>query len=414
MTNHIIRRSIVATTIIGGLAGAGITAADNASAARPGTASSPSAPADSATPPPVGTLSTLPYTFPVGSGGSLVNPLGISAFEGNVYVSNTEDNVLSLLLAGNTTTVAGSLEGIGEVGDGGPATAATLSQPSGTAEDAAGNIYLADTEDNVIRKIHMQTGIVTRIAGTGVAGDHSRGGWAIRSELDAPQAVAVNAAGDVFVADTVNNRVVEVLRNGRFVAFAGNGKAGYKGDRGRATHAELTEPTGVAVDTFGNVYVADAGNNVVRRVDARTGIITTVAGDFAADQANGGLGGFSGDGGPATLAQLNTPEGVALDSAGDLVIADTFDNALREVTPDGTIFTVVNAAGPAGAAPARGAETAGPATASLLNGPSAVAVDDSTGTVYIADTSNNKAAAVIGLAQTGDGAGPVAPRHPGR
>ena len=137
-----------------------------------------------------------------------------------MYVSNTEDNVLSLLLAGNTTTVAGSLEGIGEVGDGGPATAATLSQPSGTAEDAAGYIYLADTEDNVIRKIHMQTGIVTRIAGTGVAGDHSRGGWAIRSELDALEAVAVNAAGDVFVADTVNNRVVEVLRNGRFVAFA--------------------------------------------------------------------------------------------------------------------------------------------------------------------------------------------------
>ena len=125
-------------------------------------------------------------------------------------------------------------------------------------------------------------------------------------------------------------------------------------------------------------------------------------GNVAADQANGGLGGFSGDGGPATLAQLNAPEGVALDSAGDLFIADTFNNAIREVTPDGTIFTVVNAAGAGGAAPARGAETAGPATGSELNGPSAVAVDDSTGTVYIADTSNNKAAAVIGLAQTGD------------
>ncbi len=414
MTNHIIRRSIVATTIIGGLAGAGMTGAVDASVAGPSTASSPAAPAGPATPPPVGTLSTLPYTFPAGSGGSLVNPLGISAFAGNVYVSNTEDNVLSLLVGGNTRTVAGSLEGIGEAGDGGPATAATLSQPSGTAEDAAGNIYIADTEDNVIRKIDVHTGIITRIAGTGLAGDRSRGGQATRSELDAPQAVAVNAAGDVFVADTVNNRVVEVLRNGRFVSFAGNGKAGYKGDRGRATHAELTEPTGVAVDSFGNVYIADAGNNVVRRVDARTGIITTVAGNVAADQGNGGLGGFSGDGGSATLAQLNAPEGVALDSAGDLFIADTFNNAIREVTPDGTIFTVVNAAGAGGAAPARGAETAGPATGSELNGPSAVAVDDSTGTVYIADTSNNKAAAVIGLAQTGDAAGPVAPGHPGR
>ncbi len=359
-------------------------------------------------------MSTLPYTFPVGSGGSLVNPLGISAFDGNVYVSNTADNVLSLLVGGNTTTVAGSLEGIGESGDRGPATAATLSEPAGTAEDPVGNIYIADTEDNVIRKIDVQTGIITRIAGTGPAGDQSRGGLATRSELDAPQAVAVNAAGDVFVADTTNNRVVEVLPNGQLRPFAGTGKLGYKGDKGRATHAELTAPTGVAVDSVGNVYIADSGNNVVRRVDARTGIITTVAGDFAADQANGGLGSFSGDGGPATSAQLNDPEGVALDSAGDLFIADTFNNAIREVTPEGTIFTIVNAAGANGAAPTSGAEKAGPATASELKGPSAVAVDDSTATLYIADTSNNKAAAVTGLAQTGNAPGPVAPAHHGR
>jgi sugar lactone lactonase YvrE len=325
-----------------------------------------------------------------------------------VYVSNSGDNVLSLLTGGTTTTVAGSLEGIGENGDGGPASAATLTQPAGTAEDAAGNIYVADTEDNVVRRIDAN-GIITRIAGTGVAGNQNKGSVATRSELDAPQAVAVNAAGDVFVADTVNNRVVEILPNGLLGPFAGNGHAGYHGDGGRAVHAELTQPTGVAVDSLGNVYIADAGNNVVRRVDAQTGVITTVAGDFSADQANGGLGGFSGDGGPATLAQLNSPEGVALDPAGDLFIADRFNNAIREVTPDGTIFTVVNAAGANGAAPARGAETPGPATASKLAGPTAVAVDASTDTVYVADTSNNKAAAVAGLAQAGDAPGPVAP-----
>jgi sugar lactone lactonase YvrE len=408
MTYRIIRTSIAATTIAGGLAGAAILAASDVSATPPNPAAQTATPAAPATPPPVGTLSTLPYTFPAGSGGSLVNPLGISAFNGNVYVSNSADNVLSLLVGGTTTTVAGSLEGIGESGDGGPATAATLTEPAGTTEDAAGNVYIADTEDNVIRKIDVTTGIIRRVAGTGMPGNHSHGRAALRSELDAPQGVAVDAAGDLFIADTVNNQVVEVRPNGHFEVLAGTGKAGYRGDGGRAGHAQLTEPTGVAVDSAGNVYIADAGNNVVRRVDASTGIITTVAGNVAADQANGGLGGFSGDGGRATLAQLNDPEGVALDSAGDLFIADTFNNAIREVTPDGTIFTVVNKAGTNGAAPARGGETPGPANASDLAGPTAVAVDNSTSTVYIADTSNNKAAAVTGLAQSGAAPGPTA------
>jgi len=359
--------------------------------------------------PAVGTLSTLPYSFPAGSGGSLVRPLGISAFQGHVYVSNTSDNVLSDLNGGNTTTIAGSLEASGENGDGGPANLATLLQPAGTAVDASGNIYIADTEDNVIRKIDAASGVITRLAGTGQPGTTGPGGPATQTRLDAPQAVAVNAAGDVFVADTNNNRVDEVLPNGHIVGFAGNGKPGYAGDGAAAVKAELTEPTGVAVDSAGNVYIADAGNNVIRRVDVQTGTITTVAGNFAADQANGGLGGFSGDGGPATSAQLYDPQGVALDGAGDLFIADTFNHAIREVTPDGTIFTVVNSAGANGAAPSPGGETNGPATASRLNGPSAVAVDSSSNTLYIADTTNNKAAAVTGLAQPGSAPGPVAP-----
>ena len=359
--------------------------------------------------PAVGTLSTLPYSFPAGSGGSLVRPLGISAFQGHVYVSNTSDNVLSDLNGGNTTTIAGSLEASGENGDGGPANLATLLQPAGTAVDASGNIYIADTEDNVIRKIDAASGVITRLAGTGQPGTTGPGGPATQTRLDAPQAVAVNTVGDVFVADTNNNRVDEVLPNGHIVGFAGNGKPGYAGDGAAAVKAELTEPTGVAVDSDGNVYIADAGNNVIRRVDVQTGTITTVAGNFAADQANGGLGGFSGDGGPATSAQLYDPQGVALDGAGDLFIADTFNHAIREVTPDGTIFTVVNSAGANGAAPSPGGETNGPATASRLNGPSAVAVDSSSNTLYIADTTNNKAAAVTGLAQPGSAPGPVAP-----
>ena len=392
------RSGLVAAAAVLAVGGAGATAA-----AASASDAAPAAPA-------VGTLAALPYTFPAGSGGSLVRPLGISAFQGHVYVSNSSDNVLSDLNAGNTTTIAGSLEGSGDNGDGGPANLATLWQPTGTATGSTGDIYIADTEDNVVRKIDAATGVITRFAGTGKAGATGPGGFATQTQLDAPQGVAVDAAGDVFVADTGNNRVDEVLAsNGHMVLFAGDAKPGYAGDGGPAVKAELTEPTGVAVDSAGNVYIADAGNNVIRRVDAQTGTITTVAGDFAADQANGGLGGFSGDGGPAASAQLYDPEGVALDSAGDLFIADTFNNAIREVTPDGTIFTVVNSATASGTTPPAGGETNGPATASKLNGPSAVAVDNSTGTLYIADTHNNTAAAVTGLAQPGSAPGPVAP-----
>jgi DNA-binding beta-propeller fold protein YncE len=166
----------------------------------------------------------------------------------------------------------------------------------------------------------------------------------------------------------------------------------------------------VAVDANGNLYIADSANNVIRRVDAKTGIITTAAGDVAADKANDGLGGFSGDGGPATSAQLNDPQGVAVDGAGDLFIADTFNNAIREVTPAGTITTVVNAAPAAGGTPPAGGESNGKApTASKLNTPYGVAIDPSTSDLYIADTDNSKTAEVTGLAQPGDTPGPTAP-----
>lgn len=401
MHKHMIRRGLAATTIAGGLAAGGFALTSSASGPPVQSVSSATTPEAAATPPPVGTLATLTYTAPAGSGGSLSNPLGISALSGKVYVSNSEDNVLSLLAGGATTNIAGSLEAMGESGDGRPASAATLNQPTGTAEDSADDIFVADTEDNVIREIHADSGTISRVAGTGNAGSKNEANAATRSELNAPQGVAVNAAGDLFIADSNNNRVVEITPAGRFSVLAGDGKAGFQGDGGHASTAELDQPTGVAVDSAGNIYIADASNNVIRRVDAKTGIITTVAGDVAADQASGGGGGFSGDGGPATSARLNDPQGVAVDSGGDLFIADTFNDAIREVTPDGTIYTVVNQAGANGAAPAAGAETAGPSTASKLDGPTAVAVDESTSTLYIADTSNNRVASVTGLATSG-------------
>ena len=216
-----------------------------------------------------------------------------------------------------------------------------------------GHFFLADSGDNVVREV-TPAGVIHRVAGTGIAGlgiARPFGFPATLSDLDHPQNVAVNAQGDVFIADTYNNRVIKVTPQGQVLTVAGDGAAGYSGDGRLAAFAELNSPTGLAVDADGNLYIADSANNVIRRVDAKTRIITTVAGDFAADKASDGLGGFSGDGGPATSAQLNDPQGVAVDGAGDLFIADTFNNAIREVTPAGTITTVVNAAPAGGGTP---------------------------------------------------------------
>jgi hypothetical protein len=353
-------------------------------------------------------LQSLTYTA-TGPGGGLYKPVGVSAANGTVYVSNTGANVVATIANGATTAIAGSLSAFGEHGDGGPAASASTFHPGGTAEDAKGDVFIADSGDNVVREI-TAAGVIKRFAGTGIAGlgvTGPHGLPATLSSLDRPQNVAVNAAGDVFIADTYNNRVVEVTPSGQVSVVAGDGKAGFAGDGGRAAFAELNEPTGLAVDAQGNLYVADSGNNVIRRVDVKTGIITTVAGDVAADKANDGLGGFSGDGGPATSAQLNDPQGVAVDGAGDLFIADTFNNAIREVTPAGTISTVVNST----AQPGGESSGAAPA-ASKLNTPYDVAIDPSTDDLYIADTNNSKIAEVTGLAQSGTassstGAGPT-------
>jgi NHL repeat len=351
------------------------------------------------------TIAAVTFTAPPGT--SLDDPQGVAAADGTIDVSNTEDNVVASIVGSATTTIAGSYEGTGESGDGGPATAATLGQPTALARDKAGDLFLADTEDDVVREI-TPDGTIHLVAGNGTEGFRGQfGGPATRAELDSPQGVAVNAKGDVFVADTVNNVVREVTPGGSISTVAGNGTAGYRGDNGPAWRAELSSPTGLAVDALGNLYVADSGNNVIRRVSTN-GIITTVAGDVAADQASGGLGGFSGDGGPATQARLNSPQGVALDQAGDLFIADTFNNAVREVTPNGTISTIVDTTAAKGSS-----GNGGPAAAAKLNTPFAVAVDAGTADLYVADTSNNKVRVVTGFAvPTTTAGGPVAPTPP--
>ena len=193
----------------------------------------------------------------------LYYPEGIAAYQGNVFVSNTNDNMLGELSGSPLapSIFAGSYQGYGEAGDGGPATSATLYSPGGIAVDASGDVFIADTEDNVVREVYgpssPKAGQIVLVAGNGTPGYKGDNGPAASAELDSPQAVAVDAAGDVFIADTYNNAIREVSPTGTITTFAGNGTAGYTGDNGPATSAELDDPSGVAVDALGNVYIAD-------------------------------------------------------------------------------------------------------------------------------------------------------------
>jgi sugar lactone lactonase YvrE len=331
---------------------------------------------------------TVPNILP----GYLYSPAGVSAAHGTVYVSNTGDNLIAALRNGETSVIAGSTRS---------RSVKTLNQPAGTAVDAKGDVFVADSGSNVIREV-TPDGVIHRFAGTGTAGSKLSGPSALGAQLNHPEAVAVDAEGDVFIADTRNNRVLMVSPAGKILTVVGNGHSGYAGDNGEAPAAELNQPAGVAADAGGNLYIADTGNDVVRRVDAMTGVITTVAGNFASAQENSGIGGFFGSGIPATQVQLNHPEGLAIDGAGVLFIADTLNHAIREVSPSGIVSTVVNSQG------SPGPETSGSApAASQLDDPSAIAVDASTGTLYIADTSNSQIAEVLGAARGGDAPGPT-------
>src|SRR5208283_3417442 len=225
------------------------------------------------------------------------------------------------LSTGVITTLAGNGTA-GYSGDGGPATAAELDYPAGVAVDASGNLYIADTNNQRVREVNNSTGMITTVAGSGnfALGD---GGPATAAFLNNPMGVAVDASGNLYIADTRNERIREVkLSTGVITTVAGNGTYGYSGDNGPATAAELEGPQGVVVDASGNLYIADLFSNVIREVNPGTGVITTVAGARTPD--------YSGDNGPATAAGLSDPDGVAVDASGNLYIADTGNNVIRE------------------------------------------------------------------------------------
>ena len=348
---------------------------------------------------------------------ALSNPYGIAVDSaGNVYIADTSNCVVRKVSGGVITTVAGA-SACGFSGDNGPATSAQLDTPSGVALDSAGNLYIADTSNSRIRKV--SGGVITTVAGNVPGGFSGDGGSAFSAALSGPRALAFDSAGNLYIADTGNGRVREVSATGTITTVAGNGTYGTSGDNGPATNAGFYEIVGIALDPAGDLYIADFGGTI-REVSG--GVIKSVVGNnglgfsgdngpvaaaqireslgvavdsagnvYIADTSNfrirkistgtintiagNGLSGFSGDNGPAASAELNYPAGIALDSAGDVYFTDTYSNRVRKVS--GGIVTTV-----AGGGSAPGDN--GPATSAQLNQPSGIAID-SAGNLYISE-----------------------------
>lgn len=311
---------------------------------------------------------------------------------GNIYFADAAANVIRKIdsSSGTISTIAGTFLGFNVVdpnpsaGDGGLATAAHLNVPLGVAVDMAGNVYVADAGNNIIRKITMSTGIITTVAGKapGLQGYSGDGGQATAAELYTPYDVAVDASGNLFIADSQNHVIRKITSAGVISTVAGSGpaNAGYSGDGGPATTAKLNSPQGVAVDAAGNVFIVDSGNHAIRKMDAATGVITTIAGS--------GSYGYQGDGGPATSAKLYAPGRVSIDASGDVYIADQGNNVVRKVvTATGIISTL------AGTGVAGYSGDGGPATSAKLSSPQSVTVDTG-GNVFIIDRGNSVIRAV--------------------
>lgn len=266
----------------------------------------------------------------------LSDPMSVAVdAAGDLFIADSLHNAVREVNASTDQieTVAGN--GTGNYGgDNAAAIAAELYDPTAVAADNMGNIYVADSANNVVRRVDLSTGVITTVAGNGTWGYGGDGYAATAAELNDPMGIAVDAAGNIYIADSGNNVVRKVGPSGTITTIAGDFTLGpgYSGDGQAATSAQLDDPTGLALDGQ-YLFIADTGNNVIRRVDLSTGTITTVAGDFALGA------GYSGDGHAATSAQLNGPTGVAVDAEGNLYIADTANNLVRKVDPGGTIST---------------------------------------------------------------------------
>lgn len=327
---------------------------------------------------------------------------------GNTYISdNISSRIFKVDTKNNLTVFAGNIVS-NYTGDGGPANLASICRPEGIAVDAAGNVFIADTGDNVIRVVNTQSAAITvagvtiqpgtiqTVAGTGIAGYTGDGGAATSARLNNPGGVFVDPSGNIFVADTLNSVIRKVTSSGAISTVAGNFTlgAGFSGDGGLAISAQLNEAGDVHLDSAGNLYLADTLNNRVRAVNTQLSAVTIAGitiqpGDIQTIAGNG-IAGYAGDSGPATSAEINTPLSVLVGAEGTFYIADSRNNLVREVTSGGTISTYAgNYSMGAGAS-----GNDGPAADAQLNFPTGLSLD-SAGDVFIADQYNSAIREVI-------------------
>jgi sugar lactone lactonase YvrE len=307
--------------------------------------------------------------------------------QGNLYIADAGEHVIRKLSAsGAITTVAGT--GVqGFSGDNGPASAAQLDSPAGLAVDASGNLYIADSHNHRVRKVAAATSLISTFAGSGMAGFSGDGGSATGAALDLPTALALDSSGNLYIADTNNHRIRKISAStGVIVTVAGNGTQGFTGDGGLARSAAIDSPGGLAVDAAGNLYLADTHNGRVRELSATTGLISTVAGGSARP--------FAGDGGLATSAGLNMPRGLTLDSAGNLYVADSANHRIRRISPSGKITTAVGEGTEAFAGDGT------PAVTATLDSPLSVAISPGD-LLTLSDTGNKRVRQLDSLAAPG-------------
>ncbi|MDE1156508.1 MAG: Ig-like domain repeat protein [Acidobacteriaceae bacterium] len=323
---------------------------------------------------------------------SLLSAVGLLAV---AAPQSTQAQGLLSVTPGRSIATSAGTGSLGYSGDGSSATAATLASPSAVAYDSQGNLYLADAANHVIREVVKTSGVVETIAGTGTAGFAGDGGAATAAQLDTPTGISVDSNGNLYIADSHNNRIRRVTSDGKISTIAGTGTAGFAGDGAAATAAMLDLPSALTVDASGNLFFADTNNQRIRRISS-SGTISTIAGS--------GVQGYAGDGAAAVSADLDTPVGVAVDSAGNVYLADSHNHRIREVSTSGTIATVAGAGAPSFAGGFAGDGTA--STAASLSKPTGVSID-SAGNVYIADTNNQRIRQLGGgviatIAGTGD------------